>query len=226
MKKVNALSAVVAVLITAGLSGVVASNAATPMIYGCVSSAGTLSKVAKKLQTCPKGTSKISWGIAGIKGATGAAGAAGAAGPVGAAGPAGIQGEAGPQGQVGPAGPGINGATAYSAYGSNAVMLDPLGATIVTLPALPRGNYFLTATSSFRGGTGVTNCWFHLEMGAFSNNVLFADAAGQQSVAVSGIWDPWEDGSVVSLQCAGDSAAMNYSSTITAIKVGSLNPTN
>ena len=220
MKKINALTAIVAVVVTAALSGVVASSASSSTVYGCVSKAGTLSKVSTKAHSCPKGTSKLTWGT------TGAAGAAGTPGQAGSQGIQGDQGAQGVQGEVGPAGPGFEGPTAYSSYGSNSVTLTAAGATIVTLPPMPRGIYFLTATSTFRGGTGADSCWIHFEMPTFSNNILGADVAGQKSVALSGIFDPWEDGSIVSLRCSGDETSMNYESTITAIKVGALNPTN
>jgi len=80
-------------------SGGFAIGATTGAIYACLSTSGTLTKVAKVTPKCPKGTSLISWNQVGPQGPQGIAG------PQGQAGQSGIDGENGPQGEIGPAGP-------------------------------------------------------------------------------------------------------------------------
>jgi hypothetical protein len=249
MRKVNALSAVVAVLITAALSGVVASNASNPTIYACVSKAGALSKVSKKSHSCPKGTTKMSWGIAGIKGATGSQGAqgpygpegaAGAQGPVGEAGPAGLQG---PVGEPGPAGSDGGGVTVYNGYDSGQTKsligwgAGPAGdyRVVTTANTVPAGNYFVTANSTFRyGGAEVYECWISMDvLGSYSNaGQIFINPSGpgpsngSTALSLSGVVVVPPGGSKISLSCAGGTSTTNFESSIAALKIASLNPSN
>ncbi len=98
MSKGRVLSIAVAVAITATLTGFVSSDAASTKIYGCVSTAGVLSKVGTNAPKCPKGTTQLSWGASGTTGPAGARGAQGLQGPQG---PQGLQGLQGPQGPSG-----------------------------------------------------------------------------------------------------------------------------
>jgi hypothetical protein len=98
-------------------SGGFAVGATTGAIYACLSTSGTLTKVAKVTPKCPKGTSLISWnqvgpqGIAGPQGQAGQDGSdgeQGLRGEIGPAGPAGTKGESGSMGPIGPRGvPGV-----------------------------------------------------------------------------------------------------------------------
>jgi hypothetical protein len=239
MRKVNALSAVFAVLITAGLSGVVASNAAsTPTIYACVSKTSSLTKVSTKPHACPKGTLKLSWGTTGPKGATGSQGAQGPAGeqgyageqgPAGAEGPAGAQGPEGPAGAQGPAGQDGSGLTIYTAYdgGQDNNILGWSGTDsayeIATTPTVPVGTYFVSATSSFRNGTGANYCWINLDSIGHWGVAAGVDVMGDNSTAVSAVVYVGTP-STLSFSCYGDTATTNFTTQLTAVKVSSLNP--
>jgi len=249
MRKVNALSAVVAVLITAALSGLVASNAASTTIYECVSKTSSLTKVSTKPHACPKGTVKLSWGTSGTKGATGSQGAqglAGAQGYVGEAGPAGAQGPAGaegPAGAQGPAGSDGGGVTVYDGfdYGQTKFLIDwaaaPAGdyRVVTTANTVPAGNYLVTANSTFRyGGAAVYECWISMDvLGSYTNaGQIFINPAGPNAatgftaLSLSGVVVVPTGGSKISLSCAGGTSTQNYESSIAALKIASLNPSN
>lgn len=233
MRKVNALSAVVAVLITAGLSGVVASNAAsTPTIYACVSKTSSLTKVSTKPHACPKGTLKLSWGITGTKGATGTRGAQGAQGPYGP------EGAAGPAGAQGPAGSDGGGVTIYTGQQFQNTIVKPYSGTstdytiIATNSVLPEGTYFVTATTSFRNTPApeVAECFVYLDAAGrtpWNNGAsIFSDIGTQVNMAISGTFDVPATGARISLGCHGGNGATAYESRITALKVVSINPSN
>ena len=246
MRKVNALSAVVAVLITAGLSGVVASNAAsTPTIYACVSKTSSLTKVSTKPHACPKGTLKLSWGTTGAKGATGNQGAQGPYGPEGAAGAQGPAGPAGPAGAQGPAGSDGGGVTVYTGFdsGQSKNLIDWSASPsddyriVTTTNVVPEGNYFVTANTTFRRTSqavaDVYECWVSLDIlgsyytaGQFAMNPGGASPSGNIAASVSGTVVVPAGGSKISLSCSGDTSTTNWQSSISALKIVSLNPSN
>jgi hypothetical protein len=235
MRKVNALSAIVAVVITAAVSGVVASNAASSTIYACVSKTSSLTKVSTKPHTCPKGTLKLSWGTAGTKGATGAKGDQGVAGTQGYAGeqgPAGAQGpagEQGPAGAQGPAGQDGSGLTMYSAhdFGQSKTLVPWSGTDtayeITTTPQLPVGDYFVTATTGFRGGLGATACWINVDSQGHWGSIYLVDVEGENNTSVSGMVGINTPGTL-SFSCYGDTGTTNFDTQLSAIKVSSVNP--
>jgi hypothetical protein len=242
MRKVNPIAAVSAIVLVGALSGFAGANAASaPSIYGCVSKAGALSKVSLKSHACPKGTSKISWGS---KGLTGLRGLQGLQGLKGDQGDQGIQGE---QGEQGPAGTDGGGVTVYNGfdYGQTDYIVDwSAGAEgdyriVTTTNSVPEGNYLVTANSTFRyGNTGaaIYSCWVSLDVnGSYINSGQFSQdpggpapmASSTRAIAVSmtGVVVVPAGGSNISLSCSGDPSFMNYESSITALKIVSLNPT-
>ena len=241
MRKVNVLSAIVAVLITAAVSGVVASNAATTTIYACVSKTSSLTKVSTKPHACPKGTLKLSWGGSGTKGETGAKGEQGAAGPQGyvgeqgQAGPAGAQGPAGEQGPAGAQGPagqnGLDGSglTIYSANdgGQDNNILGWSGTTaayeLATTPTVPVGTYYVSATSGLRYGSGADYCWINMDSFGHWGVAAGVDVMGEHSTAVSAVVYVGTPGTL-SFSCYGDPNTTNFATQLTAVKVSSVNP--
>ncbi len=95
MKKGNKVLLAVAVLLISTGGFAFGASVGGGSLYACLSSAGTLTKVAKATIKCPKGTTLISWNQ------TGPAGAAGIQGPEGIQGPQGLQGSQGVQGARG-----------------------------------------------------------------------------------------------------------------------------
>ncbi len=232
MRKINALTAIVAVVITAALSGVVASSASSSTVYGCVSKAGALSKVSTKAHSCPKGTSKLSWGITGAAGATGSQGQPGAQG---------AQGQPGPQGAQGLAGSDGGGTVLFSGqvpfYGKTLLDWDAGNnadfSIVSTDKVVPAGNYYVTANSSFRYGSPYY-CWIGLDVdGFFYTTAKFeADANAHdpnidsQNTSISTALTVPAGGSKISFSCAGDTTAQTYWAQISALKIASLNPNN
>ena len=89
MKQRNKVLLAVAVLLISTGGFAFGASVGGGSIYACLSSSGTLTKVAKSTIKCAKGTTLISWSQTGP---------AGVAGPEGLQGPEGIQGIQGPQG--------------------------------------------------------------------------------------------------------------------------------
>lgn len=230
MKKVSVLSAIMATVIAAGVSGVVASNAASTTIYACVSKTSSLTKVSTKPHTCPKGTLKLSWGTKGVTGNQGAPGIQGPAGQQGYAGEQGAQGPEGPAGPAGPAGADGSGLVAYTAYdwGQDNHLLnwtDINGSyeLATSEKVLPAGTYFATATSSFRNGTGPAACWINVDSVGHWGGQIIADGHGLGTMALSGMVG-LSTPSTLSFSCYGDTDTVNFDTHLTAIKVSSVNP--
>lgn len=235
MRKVSLVASVVAVITASAISGIVGSNAASSTVYACVSKAGVLSKVAKKSQSCPKGTSKISWGTTGVKGATGAAGVAGAAGPAGPAGAAGAEGPAGEPGAAGApgaAGQDGSGLVVFDGYGASAAALLPWGNAstnynlATTGSVVPAGKYLVNGSSTFRDGTKrPAACWINFNSVSNTSFSLGSDPS-PNGVVISGVVTVPAGGTTLSLACSGDADIQAFNPRLTATKISTLNPSN
>ncbi|MCX8528446.1 MAG: collagen-like protein [Rhodoluna sp.] len=240
MRKVNALAAVAVIIAASAISGVVASNAASTTIYGCLSKAGALTKVSTKAHTCPKATTKIKWGVTGATGAVGYQGAIGAQGPEGPAGADGAQGPAGADGAQGPAGAdGAQGPAGADGSGLVVYTAEDWGQVNTLLPwtnnnaayelattnsTLPEGDYMVVATSGFRYGTGAVDCWVNMDSYGHWGTMITVDVMGEHSTSLSGVVHVPAGGSTLSFSCYGDPATTNFDTRLTAVKVASVNP--
>jgi hypothetical protein len=209
MKKVSGLAAVSAVILAGAFSGIVGANAvSSAVIYGCVSKTGTLSKVSTKSPTCPRGTTKLSWGtkgIAGLQGIQGLQGPQGATGDRGPAGPAGADGAAGaPKVYVG------TNTSAYNVQGANTswMSLTPMA----TLTNLPSGTYEVVTSGSSAGQTNKGFCAIYLEPGMVNHGVMGFGASGWFS-AINGtsILSISGESQTITLGCSGDGESINVS---------------
>jgi hypothetical protein len=209
MKKVSGLAAVSAVILAGAFSGIVGANAvSSAVIYGCVSKTGTLSKVSTKSPTCPRGTTKLSWGtkgIAGLQGIQGLQGPQGATGDRGPAGPAGADGTAGaPKVYVG------TNTSAYNVQGANTswMSLTPMA----TLTNLPSGTYEVVTSGSSAGQTNKGFCAIYLEPGMVNHGVMGFGASGWFS-AINGtsILSISGESQTITLGCSGDGESINVS---------------
>ena len=193
----------------------------------------------------PAGTN----GAAGANGADGAQGAAGPEGAQGSQGEVGPVGELGPKGDIGEQGiqgeqgaPGLDGSAASVFTGSVyrwgpslALVNRPAEefVMVVTDKVLPAGMYLVTATTGFRGEAyedqvGATTCW----IGKVGEGYTLY--AGQESYGGSAVMlqTIMEGGTKLSLNCAKFAPRgilpeyewKSYYPTITAVKIGSVNP--
>lgn len=155
----------------------------------------------------------------------------GATGPTGAQGPTGPTGHTGATGATGVTGP----SNGYFATGAAGLNVPAGGALLATIPALPAGHYIVTATASMvTGPGGLPACTFNVAGATVAGSPLWYSpgdpvANSYKSVAITyGLTLPTLLGSTtesVSLYCWGPGAVTTTISTssITAVKVGSLN---
>ena len=179
-------------------------------------------------------------GFDGLPGLPGLDGPQGIQGEVGEPGPKGDIGEQGIQGEQGA--PGLDGSAAsvftgtVFRWGPSLAFVDRPAeefVMVVTDKVLPAGMYLVTATTGFRGDTyddqvGATTCW----LGKVGEGYTLY--AGQESYGGSAIMlqTVMEGGTKLSLNCAkyaprGVLPAYEWKSyfpTITALKIGSVNP--
>lgn len=211
MKKVNTLAALAAVVLVGAFSGIASASAVgSAVIYGCVSKTGTLSKVSTKSPTCPKGTTKLSWGSQGIAGLQGIQGLQGETGP------------AGPQGPQGPAGDG-GGSSAPQVYtGTNTAAYEVQGANtgwmaltpMATLTNLPAGDYEVVTSGYSAGSTNKGFCATYLEPGGVNHGVIgFGSSGWFTSVNGTSIWHVESESQTITLGCSGDGASIYVSIT-------------
>jgi hypothetical protein len=212
MKKVSGLAAVSAVILAGAFSGIVGANAvSSAVIYGCVSKTGTLSKVSTKSPTCPRGTTKLSWGTKGIAGLQGIQGLQG---PQGATGPAGPQGPAGSGGGGGAASApkvyvGTN-SDAYTVQGANTgwMALTPMA----TLTNLPSGTYEVETSGYSAGQTNKGVCAIYLEPGMVNHGVMgFGTSGWFSSINGTSILSITGESQTITLGCSGDGESINVS---------------
>jgi hypothetical protein len=209
MKKVSGLAAVSAVILAGAFSGIVGANAvSSAVIYGCVSKTGTLSKVSTKSPTCPRGTTKLSWGtkgIAGLQGIQGLQGPQGATGDRGPAGPAGADGTAGaPKVYVG------TNTDAYTVQGANTgwMALTPMA----TLTNLPSGTYEVVTSGYSAGQTNKGVCAIYLEPGMVNHGVMgFGTSGWFSSINGTSILSITGESQTITLGCSGDGESINVS---------------
>jgi hypothetical protein len=102
---------------------------------------------------------------------------------------------------------------------------------LTTNNTLPAGNYFVTANSSFRYGTGAAFCWIAVDSrGLWPGIEISADAMPMQSygqnISISGVVAVPAGGSTLSFACYGDTNTVNFETRISALKIVSLNPTS
>ena len=202
MKKVNSLAALAAVVLVGAFSGIASASAVgSAVIYGCVSKTGTLSKVSTSSPSCPKGTSKLSWGSQGIAGLQGIQGLRGETGPVG------------PQGPQGPAGDG-GGSSAPQVYtGTNTAASQVQGTNngwldltpMATLSNLPAGDYEVVTSGFSAGSTNKGYCATYLEPGVVDHGVIGFGANGWfTSISGTSIWHIDSESQTITLGCSGD----------------------
>lgn len=168
--------------------------------------------------TCPKGTTAISWRVAGATGATGAAGATGPAGPAGATGATGATGPAGPKGDTGDTGP-QGPAGAQGPAGTSLSNITDLGGlacsthdgqagSIVVQPAASDNTIVLTCAAaggttgpaSFTHNDGLGQTWTDTTpLGTYTFNEAYAAASAYIAA---------EAGTVSDLSCGTNNEAV------------------
>lgn len=220
----------------------------TTKVFGAKGPAGVAGAQGAQGQAGPAGAQGLKGDI-GEQGAQGPAGLPGLDGPQGTQGEVGPVGEPGPKGDIGEQGiqgeqgaPGLDGSAAsvftgmVSRWGPSLALVNRPAeefVMVVTDKVLPAGMYLVTATTGFRGDTyedevGATTCWIG------KVGMPLTQFAGQESYGGSAVMlqTVMEGGTKVSLNCAKFAPGgllppyewKSYYPTITALKIGSVNP--
>ena len=180
--KSGALGTVFGIILSAIFVGAFVSAANTNTITtlsACVGSDNVM-KLKSDSGSCPRGQRKVTWNIAGEKGATGAQGPAGSNGATGATGPAGPTGSTGPIGPTGATGPaGSTGSTGPKGDTGDAVLDSvscSVGQTIVwTGSAWGCRTIAITGQASITSvNGGFTCCDVYMVFNSYSPNVTNA----------------------------------------------------